>query len=53
MPKNSSPQLFHWYANFKKRLAGNPLHVPEGTSLGAAQGENGDSSEMKEKLMLL
>ena len=25
MPKNSSPQLFHWYANFKKKEIGGGL----------------------------
>ena len=31
VPKNQTPQLFHWYANFKKKAG---LHVAEGNDLG-------------------
>ena len=42
MPKNTSPQLFHWYANYKKKELG-----------GGLDRNNADAEELQEKLMLL
>jgi hypothetical protein len=46
--KNASPQLLHWYANFKKRAG---LHVSEGNELGRSEGLEQD--ELRERLLLL
>ena len=52
LPKSSSPQIFHWYANFKKKTG---LHVQEGFGMGASdQGRlDAEAEEYKEKLNLL
>lgn len=46
--KNVSPQLFHWYANFKKRAG---LHLNEGIELG--RGDLPEVDEMKERMLML
>ena len=42
LPKNTSPQLFHWYANYKKKEIG-----------GSLDKTSADTEEMQEKLNLL
>ena len=44
IPKNQSPQLFHWYANFKKRAG------PSDLGGGSA---SADAEELKERLLLM
>jgi hypothetical protein len=49
LPKLSSPSIFHWYANFKKKQAlGNASQLSGGSVL-----ENVELEELKEKFMLL
>jgi hypothetical protein len=51
VPKSTSPQIFHWYANFKKRAG---LHMPENSSFGGGVAQNNPEVEdLKEKLLLL
>ena len=51
VPKSTSPQIFHWYANFKKRAG---LHLPENSSFGGGVAQNNPEVEdLKEKLLLL
>lgn len=45
LPKISSPQLFHWYANFKKKPVGNGRE----SMLGASP----EAEEIKERLLML
>ena len=45
MPKNQSPQIFHWYANFKKKQLG-------GGDMGGPN-ISPDAEELQEKLMLM
>ena len=50
LPKLSSPSLFHWYANFKKKQV-----LGNGSSMsgGASQLDNVEFQELKDKFMLL
>ena len=42
LPKLSSPQLFHWYASFKKKVNG-----------GARSDGTPEAEDVKERLLLL
>ena len=44
MPKNQTPALFHWYANYKKKQLGGGEMAPNVSP---------DSEELQEKLMLM
>ena len=48
--KNQSPQLFHWYANFKKKAG---LHVAEGHDLARADHTSPEAEEIKERMVML
>jgi hypothetical protein len=43
LPKMSSPSVFHWYANFKKKTAG------KNEFLGASP----EAEDLKERLLML
>ena len=45
MPKNQTPSIFHWYANYKKKQLG-------GDNMASA-GISADAEELQEKLMLM
>ena len=46
IPKNQTPSIFHWYANYKKKQLGGG-----GADMGA--GVSADAEELQEKLMLM
>ena len=48
MPKNTSPELFHWYANYKKKQLGG---ANQGGDLGTRT--TAEAEELQEKLMLM
>jgi LisH domain-containing protein ARMC9 len=48
--KNQSPQLFHWYAHFKKKTG---LHVAEGHEMARADGNSPEAEELKEQMIML
>jgi hypothetical protein len=51
LPKLSSPSIFHWYANFKKKQAlGNASSL---SGAGSSVLDNVELEELKEKFMLL
>lgn len=51
VPKNTSPQIFHWYANFKKKAG---LHMPENSAFGGGiEMQSPEVEDLKEKLLLL
>ena len=51
VPKSTSPQIFHWYANFKKRAG---LHVPENSAYGGGIDlQSPEMEDLKEKMLLL
>ena len=50
IPKNASPQIFHWYANFKKKVG---LHREEGNELARVDHISPEAAELKEKIIVL
>lgn len=51
VPKSTSPAIFHWYANFKKRAG---LHVPENSAYGGGiDFQSPELEDLKEKMLLL
>ena len=48
MPKNQTPSIFHWYANYKKKQLGGGANG----DMGGA-GVSADAEELQEKLMLM
>lgn len=50
VPRNSTPQLFHWYANFKKKAG---LHVAEGHELARADHQSPEVEDLRDKLLTL
>lgn len=48
MPKMQSPQLFHWYANFKKKQA-----LGQGGNMNPGMLDGLEGEEIKDKFMLL
>lgn len=48
--KSQSPQLFHWYATFKKKVG---LHGQNNQGGGPAGPVNADIEELTERLMLM
>ena len=51
LPRVSSPQLFHWYANFKKKQGGGIQSRAGSSGMGSSFPE--EAEDMKERLMMM